>query len=80
MSKLTWSKDDFDYYYHSSNLGSANIEEVSPGKWRWEAHSSNEMQMFDMDCWWGTDPSLEEAQLSAEQELLRWPLDSEVKK
>ena len=75
MLKLVWTKtENSNYYIHTSYLGNAQVEEILPDKWRWEAYSANEMQSFDMDCWWGTDPSLEEAQLSAETELLRWPV------
>jgi hypothetical protein len=69
--KLIWTKTN-NYYNHASNLGTAQVEEILLDKWRWEAYSSNETQMFDMDCWWGTESSLEEAQSAAEQELLRW--------
>lgn len=75
MLKLVWTKSqNSNYYNHSSHLGSAQIEEILPNKWRWEAYSSNTMQALDMDCWWGTAASLEEAQLDAEQELSRWPV------
>lgn len=71
MLKLTWIKSN-NYWKHSSELGDASVEEIHPGKWRWEAYSSKFAQMFDMDCWWGIAASQEEAQLDAEKELLRW--------
>jgi len=74
MLKLDWTFSGKNYYRHSSDLGSAIIEEILPNKWRWEAHSANDMQMLDMDSWWGTESSLEEAQLAAERELFRWPI------
>jgi hypothetical protein len=74
---LIWIESKSEIYYnHSSELGTACVVEISDNKWRWEAHSSNQCQMFDMDCWWGIAKSLEEAQSDAERELLRWPLDT----
>jgi hypothetical protein len=71
MLKLIWTQHH-NYYNHLSDLGSAQVEEIIPGKWRWEAYSNNQLQSLDMDCWWGTAPSLEQAQLEAEHELARW--------
>jgi hypothetical protein len=73
MIRLVWTQHN-SYYNHSSKLGTAQVEEILPNKWRWEAYSANQWQMLDMDCWWGTDTSLEAAQLSAEHELSRWPV------
>lgn len=74
MLKLIWNKAG-NYYNHSSELGTAQVEEILPDKWRWEAYSGNEFQSLDLDCWWGTSLTLEEAQLSAEKELLRWNIN-----
>lgn len=79
MSKLIWTKSDgYGSYNHLSDLGSASVEEIVSDIWRWEAYSSNETQMFDMDCWWGLSSSLEEAQLDAEGELLRFGSISKI--
>lgn len=71
IKMLIWTKS-YNYCNHTSELGTACVEEIVPNKWRWEAYSSNENQMLDMDCWWGTKNTLEEAQLAAENELYRW--------
>jgi hypothetical protein len=71
--KLIWTQNS-NYYYHSSALGEALVEEISPNKWRWEAYSCNPIQMFDLDRWWGIATSMEEAQLSAERELFHWSI------
>lgn len=73
MLKLIWAKSH-NCFNHSSDLGTAQVEEICIDKWRWEAYSSNVFQSLDMDCWWGTTSSSEEAQLAAEQELFRWPI------
>jgi hypothetical protein len=71
---IGWIKRSDDYYTHESELGTASVHELSTNKWQWEAHSSNSMQMLDMDCWWGRASSLEEAQLDVERELSRWSI------
>lgn len=71
--KLSWERSkNGDYYNHSSDLGTATVEEINPGKWRWEAYSSNEIQSMELDCWWGIAKTIEEGQLDAEKELERW--------
>jgi hypothetical protein len=63
MLKLIWTTKN-NYHSNSSELGTASVEEIIPGKWRWEAYSTNETQLFDLDCWWGISSSLEDAQKS----------------
>lgn len=76
--QLEWS-DNSDYMgaclFHTSELGQANVEELNDDRYRWEATSSNEFQtLAEMDGWWGTCKTKEEAIISAEQELLRWKI------
>lgn len=66
---MTWSEHIDGTRNWNTEMGYAQVEKLGPGKWRWEAHVSEDLLVLERDGWWGDEKTEEDAKSKAEAYL-----------
>lgn len=66
---MSWQKNKDGDLYFQIDKGSANVYQLSDGRWHWEVCPKQEYSFLislEMDAWWGNETTEQEAKKEVE--------------